>query len=408
MQRTAGTNRDAMRPHNLGAILRHVHRDGALSRAALTARMGLTRGSMGGLLTELESLRAVIIVPDTQPRAKGGRPSPHVTPDKDSVQVLGAEIGADHIRVLSVGLGGQVVARAARSTPRSHDPVAVVDALVELAERVSIDIPDHAAVLGVGIGVAGVVGLQGHVEMASSLGWSDLPLAHIVRERLPGRLPVKVANDADLGAVAEHMRGAGIGVEHLVYVGVDDPGVGGGIIVDGRAFRGAGGYAGEFGHMTVNPEGVRCRCGSVGCWETEIGTARIAEALGLDTIDTDAVASELGRVTEPSPGLRTAGRYLGLGLAGIVNALNTEILVLGGTLRDLYPVVRAEADAAFDQLVLPAPAANVRLALSRLGPDAASVGAAEMIYEALFDDPAGVIAAAHRGPVRPRTRTAVR
>ncbi len=138
----------------------------------------------------------------------------------------------------------------------------------------------------------------------------------------------------------------------------------------------------------------------MGCWETEIGTARIAEALGLQTTETDAVAAELGRVTQPPAKLRTAGRYLGLGLAGIVNALNTEMLVLGGTLRDLYPVVKEDADAAFDRLVLPAPRANVHLALSRLGPDAASVGAAEMAFEPLFGDPAGVLAAAHRGPVR--------
>ncbi len=97
--------------------------------------------------------------------------------------------------------------------------------------------------------------MDGHVAMASSLGWTDLPLADIVRERLPADLRVEVANDADLGAIAEHMRGAGDGVQHLVYVGVDDPGVGGGIIVDGRVFRGAGGYAGEFGHMVVNPDG---------------------------------------------------------------------------------------------------------------------------------------------------------
>ena len=404
MQSTAGTNRDAMRPHNLGAILRHLHRDGALSRATLTARMGLTRGSIGGLLAELETLGAVTIAPDPEPRLTGGRPSPRVRPDKKCVQVLGAEIGADHIRALGVGLGGHVLARAACSTPRSHEPHEVVAALGEMIESISDDISGRAAVLGLGIGVAGVVGLDGHVEMASSLGWTDLQLADIAREHLPADLTVMVANDADLGAVAEHMRGAGKGTEHLVYVGVDDPGVGGGIILEGRVFRGAGGYAGEFGHMMVNPEGLRCRCGSVGCWETEIGTARIAEALGLTTIDTDAVASELGRVTEAPPKLRTAGGYLGLGLAGIVNALNTEILVLGGTLRDLYPVVKDEADAAFERLVLPAPGARVRLALSQLGPDAASVGAAEMIFESLFDDPAEVIATAHRGPVRPQPK----
>ena len=81
--------------------------------------------------------------------------------------------------------------------------------------------------------------------------------------------------------------------------------------------------------------------------------------------------------------------------------------MLGGTLRDLYPVVKDEADAAFERLVLPAPGASVRLALSRLGPDAASVGAAETIFEFLFDDPAGVIATAHRGPVRPRAKAGV-
>ncbi len=216
---------------------------------------------------------------------------------------------------------------------------------------------------------------------------------------MPTDLRVEVANDANLGALAEHLRGVGQGVENLVYVGVDDPGVGGGIIVDGRGLRGARGYAGEFGHMLVNPDGVLCRCGNVGCWETEIGTPRIAEALGLETNDTDAVAVALGQVVQPAEALRTAGRYLGRGLAGIANALNTEMIVLGGTLRDLYPVVQREADAAFLRLVLPAPRASVRLAMSRLGPDAASVGAAELVFEPLFDDPEEVVSAAHHGPL---------
>jgi predicted NBD/HSP70 family sugar kinase len=399
---TAGTNRDAMRPHNLGVVLRHVHRDGALSRAALTARMGLTRGSVGGLLTELESMNTVIIAPDPTRRSSGGRPSPRVTPDTVNVQVLGAEIGAEHIRVVSVGLGGRILATAARATPRTHAPGDVADALVGLARDVSVQVPKGAAVLGLGIGVAGLVGVDGHIEMASSLGWANLPFADLVQARVPTDLVIKTANDADLGALAEHVRGAGLGVDDLVYVGVDDPGVGGGIIAEGRALRGARGYAGEFGHMLVNPDGIPCRCGNVGCWETEIGTARIAEALEIDTRDTDAVAAALGRVEHVPSKLRTAGRYLGAGLAGIVNALNPEMVVLGGTLRDLYPVVQIDAGAAFERLVLPGPRAFVRIALSRLGPDAASVGAAEMVFESLFDDPVAVLTAAHRGPVRGR------
>jgi predicted NBD/HSP70 family sugar kinase len=323
------------------------------------------------------------------------------------VQVLGAEIGSNHMRVLAVGLGGRVLASAARSTPRSHEPEAVADALVELAEDVSRGMPDDAALLGLGIGMAGLVGFEGHISMASSLGWFDLPFADMVRERLPADLRIEVANDADLGALGEHLRGAGQGTENLVYVGVHDPGVGGGIIVDGRGLRGARGYAGEFGHMLVNPQGVRCRCGNVGCWETEIGTPRIVAALGLETTDADVVAAALARVVDPPEQLRAAGRYLGWGLASIVNALNTEMVVLGGTLLDLYPVVKSDADAAFQRLVLPALRASVRLALARLGPDAASVGAAEMVYESLFDDPAEVIAGAHRGPVSGRARSEI-
>ena len=324
MQSTAGTNREPTRPHNLGVILRHLHRDGALSRAALTGRMGLTRGSIGGLLAELETRGAVTIAPDPEPRLTGGRPSPRVRPDKKCVQALGAETGADHIRVLSVGLGGHVVARAACSTPRSHEPHEVVAALGEMIERISADIAGRAAVLGLGIGVAGVVGLNGHVEMASSLGWTDLQLADVARSTFRQTCRSKWPTMPTSRSRGTHARrGQGHRAPGLRRRRRprsrwrDHP--------RGANFRGAGGYAGEFGHMMVNPEGLRCRCGSVGCWETETGTARIAEALGLTTIDTDAVASELSRVTEPPPKLRTAGRYLGLGLAGIVNALNTEI-----------------------------------------------------------------------------------
>ena len=119
MQSTAGTNRDAMRPHNLGAILRHLHRDGALSRATLTARMGLTRGSIGGLLAELETLGAVTIAPDPEPRLTGGRPSPRVRPDKKCVQVLGAE-SEPTTSVLSVWDSGATSWRVRRARPRGR------------------------------------------------------------------------------------------------------------------------------------------------------------------------------------------------------------------------------------------------------------------------------------------------
>jgi predicted NBD/HSP70 family sugar kinase len=399
MKAGSGANREAMRRHNLGTMLRYVHQEGQLSRASLTARLTLTRSTIGDLLEELVGLGAVVIAPSGQARATAGRPSPVVRPLPENVYVLAAEVGADHLRVAAVGLGGRVLIRVEGETPSSHDPALVVDTLRDLAVTATMGLPSKGALLGLGVAVPGMVGEEGLVRLAPNLGWADVPLVAMLKERLPAGVPVMAANDADLGALAEHSRGAGVGAEHMVFVGCDDLGVGGGIIIDGRAFRGLGGYAGEFGHLFVNPAGRACHCGSLGCWETEIGAARIAEVLGVPSDDLDELARALARVRRPSAKLRTAGRFLGLGLASIVNAFNTGLIVLGGTLRDLYPVVQADTDAALAKAALPAPWSQMRLVLSLLGTDAALIGAAEIVMDPLFADPVGVLATAAHAPL---------
>ena len=125
-------------------------------------------------------------------------------------------------------------------------------------------VPADALVLGIGVGVAGIVGQDEVVRMAPHLGWRDVALLELLRARLPSPLLIRAGNDADLGALAEHRRGAGVGVSNLLYIGCDDFGVGGGIIVDGKLYRGEGGFAGEIGHMLIDPRGRGCNCGSRG------------------------------------------------------------------------------------------------------------------------------------------------
>ncbi|GMA85274.1 hypothetical protein GCM10025868_05240 [Angustibacter aerolatus] len=162
----------------------------------------------------------------------------------------------------------------------------------------------------------------------------------------------------------------------------------------------------------VNPRGRVCRCGSRGCWETEIGSSAVARALKVDSgVEVD-LAERLAEVSRPSAGLRTVGRYLGLGLASIVNVLNPEVVVLGGMLRSLYPVVRDEADAVLETSALTAPFEQVRVVVPALGGDAVLVGAAEKAFEAVLADPAGVLATACRDAraalgTAPRRRAAV-
>jgi predicted NBD/HSP70 family sugar kinase/biotin operon repressor len=409
-----GTNRDAMRRHNLATLLRHLHVDGQLSRATLTSRMGLTRSTILALVGELQALGAVIETAPAGWRASAGRPSLDVRPAEEQVVVLAAHIGADVLRAVTIGIGGRILRRAECRTPPLRDPESVASALLGLLGQLADCLPDETALLGIGASVPGMVGDNEVVRSAPSLGWTDVPFADLLRSRLHSRVPLWVANDADLGALAEHSRGAGVGHDDMIFVGCDDLGVGGGIVVAGRSFRGVGGYAGEFGHILVNPRGRVCQCGARGCWETEIGAVAVAAALGQEAKDLASLADALARVGKPSAALRTIGRYLGLGLGSIVNAFNPEIIVLGGTLRELYPVVQADTDKALQAMALDAPREQVRVVLPKLGGDAVLIGAGEMAFEPLLADPVGTLTNARReasaamAPERPAAVQSIR
>ena len=173
-------------------------------------------------------------------------------------------------------------------------------------------------------------------------------------------------------------------------------GVGSGVIIDGKPLVGAGGYAGELGHIAVGgPGGKRCRCGSVGCWETEIGKEAIASALGLDVEVPRRTLVDALRAAGPDEvaRLERVAHHLGAGLATVVNVFNPHLIVLGGLLRELYPQVEAEVQRAMLAGALAAPAEQVRLALPELGDDAVLLGAAETVWQRVLLDPAAALTA---------------
>jgi predicted NBD/HSP70 family sugar kinase len=175
-----------------------------------------------------------------------------------------------------------------------------------------------------------------------------------------------------------------------------ETGVGSGVVVDGRPLVGAGGYAGELGHIAVaGAAGRRCRCGSYGCWETEIGQDAIAAALGLprDVARRDLVAALRTAGEDGQERLGGVARHLGAGLATVVNVFNPQLIVLGGLLRELYPVVADEVRRSVRAGALAAPGEQVRLALPGLGDDAVLLGAAETVWQRVLLDPVAMLAA---------------
>jgi predicted NBD/HSP70 family sugar kinase len=283
----------------------------------------------------------------------------------------------------------------------------VVAELVRLAGALRIP-PGAGPMVGVGVAVAGVVRRQdGLVFMAPNLGWVDVPFGERLERALDLDLPLTILNDADAGMVAEHRRGAAVGVDDALYIS-GEVGVGGGAIVGGQPLLGSAGLAGEIGHMTVNPDGVDCRCGARGCWETEVGRDVILRRAGVsDHPGVDGVESVVAAAAAGDPAaleaLAHVGRWLGIGLGALVNILNPRMVVLGGVHARMYPVISEVVDAEVARRSLAAPRAEVRIAPARLGMDAPLIGASEAAFEPLLADP---MAWMHGGADADRLRSA--
>jgi predicted NBD/HSP70 family sugar kinase len=388
-----GQRSETVRRANLGAIARELHLHGPLSRSELVGRTGLTRSAIRGLMgvfvaAELasEGRAAPLGIP--------GRPSPLVQPNPERAVVLALEIAVDSLAFALVGFGGTVLESRRVDRPRTHLRVEqITDDLTRLAVPVLRRLPAPGALLGVSVGIVGLVRrTDGTVRLAPNLGWRDVPLAASLGRALGVAVPVAVANEADLGVLAEHRRGAAIGVDDVVYIS-GEVGVGAGILVGGRPLEGAEGYGGEVGHLPVNPRGAACRCGATGCWETEIGERALLTRAGRDpNAGRPGIDAVLAAAREGSPAelqaLEEVGRWLGHGLAGLVNVFNPKLIVLGGLFGRVHPFVARTVSEILDHQALHASRELVGVVPAALGSDAPLLGAAELGFEPLLEDPA--------------------
>jgi predicted NBD/HSP70 family sugar kinase len=386
-----------VRRSNLALVLDRLRRHGPSSRSQLVQSTGLTRSAIAGLVGELESL-GLVIEERSEPDGRPGRPSPVVRVDPGSVGVLAVEIFVDEIGAAVVGLDGSVIASVRRDRRRErvavdetvHDVTTLVD---DLRREIRRGRPQR--IVGCGVSVPGLVrGTDGMVLAAPNLGWADVPLADLLSHAF-GDLPTVVRNDADLGALAESRFGAGVDSDHLVYVS-GEVGVGGGLLIAGQPVVGHAGLAGEIGHMPVNPDGKACACGSIGCWETEVGERALLARAGLDP---DAGRQGVEHLLELAAlgdtvaleALEVEARWLAIGIAGLVNILDLDTVVLGGLFARILSAVREPLDAELSRRQYQAAGRRVAVVGAALGSQAVTIGAAEVAFGQLLADPAGAV-----------------
>ncbi|MFF7449380.1 MULTISPECIES: ROK family protein [unclassified Streptomyces] len=375
-----------MRRRNLARVMHTVSAGGPLSRAAVASRIGLTRAAVSTLVDEL--IRSGLLQ-ELGPERPGrvGRPGSALAVSAHGPAGIGAEVGVDHLAVCAVDLRGEVRARAVcHGVNRGRAPAPVIGELTELIDRVVAEAAAEGLwPAGLAVAVPGLVARDGStVVRAPNLDWHDTDLGAL----LPATYPLTVDNEANFGALAELWLGDGTPPDFL-HVSAEI-GIGAAVVVAGRLLRGTRGFAGELGHVPVEPEGPRCACGGRGCLEQYAGEEAVLRAAGLEPGD-DRVGLLATRAAEGDEdvrrALRDAGRALGVALTGAVNLLDPESVVLGGELSGLAPwlLPSLETELAGRTAGPPCP-----VSVSRLGPEGPLLGAAHSVVRAVLDDPAAV------------------
>ena len=383
-----GSSHDNVRRRNLGIILRFVHHNGPASRAQLTRLTGLNRSTIGALVAELSAC-GLVEERDPDPTKLVGRPSP-VVAASPHVAAFAVHPEIDAVTVGLVGLDGLVHQRIRHSTPKSPTVPEAVAIAATIISELTTKLAGEYILVGIGVAVPGLVRVSdGLVRHAPHLGWTNEPFAELLAAATG--LGVRAANDASLGVTAERYFGAGRGVTDLVYLNGGASGIGGGIVVGGVPVRGVAGFAGEFGHVRVSGSDQTDSAGIPGTLEFEVRRSALLGVLGLERADADELERAL--LASDAPTVRAEVNRqldaLAVALAGAVNLLNPAVVILGGFLAALYAVDPDRLRVLVSRLSLSAPNEDARVCAAALGSDLLMIGAAELCFERLLEDPAG-------------------
>jgi predicted NBD/HSP70 family sugar kinase len=330
-----------------------------------------------------------------------GRPSRGVELAGSQIAGIGLRVTEQHLRAYAVDLVGAVrfdrtLARENRARPA--DDVFGESAALVLEALDAFD-AEHITPVGLTVALPGLVDMsRGILFTAPNLGWVELPVVDRLRALLgPVGFPIRAENDANLAALAELREGVGRHISDFIYIdGGYGAGVGAGIVAGGDLFRGATGFAGEFGHMGWSRRGPRCRCGGRGCLEGVAAWDTVVARIGLDHPDeaedlsVEALVAQ-AKASDPTTlaALSDVATWLSLSLVSLANLLSPEAIILGGYYAEIAPwlVPRIESDL---QRSLSAPWSTCRVLVSELGRDAAIRGAAGLTLHDVLDDPTTV------------------
>jgi glucokinase-like ROK family protein len=392
-----------VRQINLAIILDQLRENAPLSRAALAEKTGLNKTTVSSLVSELIERHLVREI--GLDNAGIGRPSVQLTLNPEAGFVVSAEIGVDYVSVISTDFAPHINYKVKKTINSNQDQHEIIEqVLVLLKHAIAENASTHGNLLGVAAGVPGLVDYAtGTVLFAPNLGWKNAELGKILQKEF--NAPIFVDNEANLAALGEYYFGAARGFEEVLYISAG-AGIGGGIILNGSVMRGKTGFAGEFGHMTMDPEGELCGCGNRGCWETQASQRALFKyiretiAAGKKSYLQDLLRGNLNSLSVEKvvdaarnddklarDAFNQIGSNLGIGIASLVNALNPELVVLGGPISLGWDFLRPAIEHELRTRALRWHQESANIVLARHGADACVMGGVAAVYNHMLARP---------------------
>jgi glucokinase-like ROK family protein len=393
-----------VRQINLSLVMHVLRRRAPISRAALAQAIGLNKSTVSDLVSALLERQ---FVRELGVKSSGtGRPGTLLTLNPRAGFIVSCEIGVDFIEVLVTDFAPEVIWQVQEPISPDIDQAICLRGAIDLLHQA---VAQGAALgftpLGVAVGVPGIVEqATGTLLFAPNLRWSNVPLKLLLEQEAFG-VPVFVDNEANMAALGEHYFGAAQGFDEVLYISVGG-GLGGGMIRDGQLCRGVSGGAAEFGHMTMDPDGELCNCGNRGCWETLVSQQALFRFVGellaqghpsllvewtegcLDRLSVPMVvgAAQVGD-SVAIQSLSKLGRWLGIGIASLLNALNPELVVFGGMLSLAADVLLPIVSEEIQKRALHINSETVRVVRAAHGSDACVRGGVAMVYQSVLAQP---------------------
>ncbi|MGZ5314704.1 MAG: ROK family protein [Solirubrobacterales bacterium] len=379
----------SLRELNRRRIVDALRERGTASRAELARATGLSRSTVSTIVADLMAADLVSEQGEATGVAhgeQGGRPPVPLALNTSAGVALGVDFGHTHLRVAVADLSHAVLAEGGRELDVDHSAEQGLDGAAELVEQVLAEAGvDRGRVIGVGMGVPGPISrATGSVGSSSILpGWVGVDAAAEMERRLA--LPVHVENDANLGAMAEFVWGSGRGHSELIYIKLSS-GVGAGLLLDGRLYRGAGGTAGEIGHTPARHGDAVCRCGARGCLETVASAHSIAALVGGSRGEEVSRTRLLELIAASDPAslrlIGEAGREIGISIAGLCNVINPGRVIVGGELSAAGDAITEPLMESIRRYAIPSAAEDVSVVAGVLGERAELLGALALVLHA--------------------------